>query len=208
MSRSLSREILRPDSKLFQTTAEGEGLEGETLHHPDSLSDGPCGVQQQTPVPLPLLSAGLCHIFVFVRLYMSMRMCIVTLTNYLRFGLCASIGTGFFVKVCLYVTWCMWRLCFMGQSDLYWVQWALSLAEGDHSPAQSPSLPRPHPLQPLGKTDCRNTDAPLGLIDVLDKPLTPPSTPSPCLYYTLHLTLQIFFLAWFLYVYGGANFCM
>lgn len=69
------------------------------------------------------------------------------------------------------------EVVFMGQSDLYWVQWALSLAEGEHSPAQSPSL-SPGQAQPSPRARLRNTDAPLGLIDVLDKPLIPSSAPS------------------------------
>lgn len=62
------------------------------------------------------------------------------------------------------------EVVFMGQSDLFLVQWALSLVGGEHSPAQSPPLPlsRPRPAQPRGHIE--NTDAPLGLIDVPDKP--------------------------------------
>lgn len=37
------------------------------------------------------------------------------------------------------------KVVFMGQSDLYQVQWALSLAEDEHSPPQSSSLCRAHP---------------------------------------------------------------
>lgn len=47
---SLCGGVLRPDSKLFQKTAEEGRLEGATIHHPGSQSDGPCRVQQQTPV--------------------------------------------------------------------------------------------------------------------------------------------------------------
>lgn len=70
------------------------------------------------------------------------------------------------------------EVVFMGQSDLYWVQLALSLGEGEHSPAQSPSLSRPRLAQPWGHTEHGNTDTPPGLIDVLDKSLvTPPQPP-------------------------------
>lgn len=38
----LCGEVLRTDSKLFQKTAEEGRLEGVTIHHPGSLSAGPC----------------------------------------------------------------------------------------------------------------------------------------------------------------------
>ncbi len=106
------------------------------------------------------------------------RMYIVQLTNNLRLRCtclhrCIQSIRVFVCKgICAYEqTWCVWRWCL-------WVRVIYTEYTGPYhqvrvSPAQSPSLSRPCPTQPQGQTERGNTDAPSGLIDVLDKPLIP-----------------------------------
>lgn len=73
---------------------------------------------------------------------------------------------------------CAGIMILMVQSDLFIVQWALSLAEGEHSLAQSPPfLSGPQLVQPWGYTEHKNTGTQLSLIDVLDKSHANPPHP-------------------------------
>lgn len=66
------------------------------------------------------------------------KMCIVKVTRNLRY----TVNKTFWVWRYTYMWADLMRaeVVFMGQSDLFRVQWALSLAGGEHSPAQSPPL--------------------------------------------------------------------
>lgn len=148
---------------------------------------GPVGFDSRLLSPVHAPAWGSVMNAYYVKVYVSPQVCTINNTHVSVKGGRARVDPSHVEVV------------FMGWSYLYFVQSALSLAEGYHGPARSPPLS----LQPTPSSRARpnpGTHRPPGLIDV---PLTPtqlscpPPLPSP---HTLHLTLRssgVSLLTWF-----------
>lgn len=121
--------------EFWDTAERKEGWKGVEIH--DSQQPGSFTVWKQTP-------------------HHSTRgspMCIMELNNVFRFTVNKTFGGLVWRCTNMLADLMCARVILRGQSDLFIVQWALSLAEGEHSLAQQPPPPflfGPHPVQPWG----------------------------------------------------------
>lgn len=131
MSGSLSvEEFWGQTAKYFRKQQRKEGWKvRQSIIQAASLM-GPVGYDNRPLSILPWVSA------------VCVKMCIVKVTRNLRY----TVNKTFWVWRYTYMWADLMRaeVVFMGQSDLFRVQWALSLAGGEHSPSQSPPLSPGH----------------------------------------------------------------